>query len=222
MELDQAEQRAANHSLFSTYEPVRLWLKEREIRAPFRKVVVTLSDEASFARWHGNVVNVAGACEVTEAVEPTAVAQEAGNHRWVLGVAAHALGCIDRNMGWRSGELDDFINAMSARHLPHVHFFENLAKVENASGIKCVPWLSTRPGETVLGLRIAERDVTILSKAGPIYVEDAFPMAKALLRERQYVLVDTKARPWRACRWMVRHRIASKLRLVVLARPRLP
>ncbi len=188
--LAQDEQRSANLSLFSTYEPVRLWLKEREVRAPFRKIVVSLSDEASFARWHGNVSNVAGICEVMEAVDPTTLVQRAGDHRWVLGVVEHALACIERNAGWRSSELEDFIKAVSERPLPLVHFFESLAQIEKASGVKCVPWLSTQPGETVVGARIGERDVTVLSKPGPLYLEDSFPVAKSAIRGGEYVLLD--------------------------------
>ena len=63
----------------------------------FRKIV--FFDEASFARWHGKVSNVAGICEVMEAVDPTTLVQRAGAHRWVLGVVEHALACIERTAG---------------------------------------------------------------------------------------------------------------------------
>ena len=188
--LAQHEQRSANLALFSTYEPVRLWLKERVIRAPFRKIVVSLSDEGSFACWHGNVSNVVGICEVMEAVDPATLVERAPDHRWVLGVVEHAIACIERDAGWRSSELEDFLKTESERSLPLVHFFESLAQTERASGVKCILWLSTQPGETVVGARIGDRDVAILSEPGPLYLEDCFPVAKSVLRRNEYVLLD--------------------------------
>lgn len=184
------EQRPANLALFSTYEPIRLWLKERDVKAPFRKVVVGLSDQASFARWHGNVSNVAGICEITEAVDVTTLLAKAGDHRWVLGIVEHALGCVRRSTGWRSDELQGFIATVAERPLPLVHVFEALAQTEKASGVRCVPWLSTRPGETQVGVHIGERSVTVLAKPGPLYLEDSFPVAKAAIRDGEYVLLD--------------------------------
>lgn len=193
------EQRPINEALFTTFEPVRLWLKEHEMKAPFRKIVVSIADEASSARWHGNVSNAIGICEVTEAVDMTMLVQKAGDHRWVFGLIEHALGCVARSAGWRSDELEGFIRAASERTLPLVHFFERLAQVDSVSGVKCVPWLSTRPGETQIGVRFvskdhAERDVTILSKPEPIYLEDAFPIVKSSIRRADFVLLDKSGR----------------------------
>lgn len=185
-----SEQRPVNEALFTTYESVRLWLKEHETKAPFRKVVVTFADETSSARWHGKVSNALGICEVTEAVDMAMLVQKAGDHRWVLGIVEHALGCVERSTGWRSDELWGFIREVSERTLPLVHFFEGLAQVDNASGVKCVPWLSARPGETQIGVRIGKRDVTVLSQPGPLYLEDSFPVAKSAIRGHEYVLLD--------------------------------
>jgi hypothetical protein len=188
-------QRSINETLFATYEPIRLWLKEHEIKAPFRKIVVSVADGASFARWHGNVSNAIGICEVTEAMDVTTITRKAGDHQWVLGVVEHALGCIAQNIGWRSDELDACIKVMSKRTLPLIHFFERLAQVDDVSGVRCVPWLSTRPGETQIGVHIVTkastgRDVTILSKSGPLYLEDSFPVAKSAMRRSGFVLLD--------------------------------
>jgi hypothetical protein len=188
--LAEGEQKPLNEALFSTYEPVRLWLKERVIEAPFKKIAISLADEVSSARWHGNVSNAIGICQVTEAVNLSTMRQSAGDHRWTLGIVEHALGCVERSIGWRSDELDGFIKAASERPLPLVHVFESLAQIEKASGVKCVPWLSTQPGETVVGARIGERDVTVLSQAGPLYLEDSFPVAKSVIRGHEYVLLD--------------------------------
>ena len=183
------EQRSVNMALFSTFEPIVLWLRERTIRAPFKKIAISLADEAA-ARWHGNVSNAIGICQVTEAVPVSTIRQGTGDHRWVLGIVDHALGCVARSTGWRSDELESFIKDVSERPLPLVHVFEGLAQVDKASGVKCVPWLSSRPGETQIGVRVGEREVTVVSEPEPIYLEDSFPMAKSAIRGREYVLLD--------------------------------
>jgi hypothetical protein len=188
--LADGEQKSINETLFSTYEPVRLWLKDRVIDAPFKKIAISVADEVSSARWHGNVSNAIGICQVTEAVNLLSLRQRAGDHRWVLGIVEHALACVARSTAWRSVELEGFIKTTSERPLPLVHFFEGLTQIEKASGVKCVPWLSTQPGETQVGVRIGKRDVTIVSKPGPLYLEDTFPLAKAAIRGDDYVLLD--------------------------------
>lgn len=60
--------------------------------------------------------------------------------------------------------------------------------------MRCVPWLSTRPGETQIGVRLGDRDVTVLSEADPVYLEDAFPVAKSAIRGREFVLLDKNGR----------------------------
>ena len=188
--LAEGEQKPLNEALFSTFEPVRLWLKEHVIGAPFKKIAISLADEITSALWHGNVSNAVGICQVTEAVNLSMMRQSAGDHRWVLGIVLDALGCVARSTGWRSNELEDFIKAASDRPWPLVHFFEGLAQIESESGVKCVPWLSTQPGKTMVGARIGDRDVTVLSKPGPLYLEDSFPVAKSAIRGHQYVLLD--------------------------------
>ena len=79
---------------------------------------------------------------------------------------------------------------MSAKAAPLVHIFTGLEQIENVSGVSCVLWLSARPGETQLGVRLGERDVVILSKPGPVYLEDTFPVAKSAIVGRDYLLLD--------------------------------
>ncbi len=188
--LAEGEQKLLNEALFSTFEPVRLWLKERVIKAPFKKIAISLADETSSARWHGHVTNATGICQVTEAVQLAEMRQGAGNHRWVLAIVERALAHVARSTGWRSEELERFVNDAAEKTLPLVHVFEGLAQLEKASGVKCVPWFSTRPGETQIGVRVGERDVTVVSTPGPLYLEDSFPVAKASIRAGRYVLLD--------------------------------
>jgi hypothetical protein len=189
------EERAINIALFAIYGPVRLWLKERVIKAPFSKVVVCFRDEASSAPWHGHVANAIGICQVTESVDVAVLRQNAGDHRWVIGVVEHALSCIASALGWRSEELEGFLAAASQKTMPLIHFFDRLTRTDKVSGTKCVLWLSARPGQTEVGVRLvakdnAERDVTLLSLPGPLFLEYSFPVAKTAIRGREFLLLD--------------------------------
>lgn len=189
------EERAVNIALFSSYEPVRLWLKERTVKAPFGKIVVSLSDERIFAPWHGHVMNAIGICQVTEAVNLPTLRQNIGDHSWVLGLVLHALGCVARRTEWRSSELEDFIATLSERTLPFVHFFDRFERVDKKTGVKCVPWFSIRPGENKIGLRMTvndstQRDVTVFSQPGNLYMEDSFPLAKTVIRASEFMFLD--------------------------------
>ena len=189
------EEETFNEILFSIYEPVRLWLKERTVKAPFCKIVVSLSDDAISAPWHGHVTNAFGICEVTEAVDVPTLRQNVGDHAWVFGLVRHALECVARRTDWRSCELEDFITTLSQKALPFVHFFERLTRVDRITGVKCTPWFSIRPGENKIGVRLVskdsiERDVTVLSQPGSLFLEDSFPLAKSAIRGQEFVLLD--------------------------------
>jgi hypothetical protein len=123
------------------------------------------------------------------------VSRCAGDHRWVLNVVDHALESVAKTTGWRSDALKDFVETLSTRPMPLVHFFERLARVEKPSGVKCVPWMSIQVGDTQVGVRIGDRDVTVISKRGPLYLEDTFPVAKSAIEGREYVLLDKAGKP---------------------------
>jgi hypothetical protein len=189
------EERAINVELFSTYEPVRLWLKDHVIKAPFRKVVVSFENQAWSTPWHGHMTNAFGICEVTESVDIAVLRQNAGDHRWVIRGVEHALSCIENALGWRSEELEGFLAAMSEKPLPLIHFFDLLTRIDKISGMKCVPWLSTRPGKTEMGVRLVakdntERDVVLRSTADLLLLEYTFPLAKSAIRGTEFMLLD--------------------------------
>ena len=193
--LAEGEQKRVNELLFSTYEQVRLWLKEHLIRAPFKKVVVSLADQVSSARWHGHVSNAIKICQVTEAVDLSTLRKNVNSHQWVLRIVSHALGCVAVSTGWRSEQLEDFIAAECDGSWPLMHFFDRLTQFDSVSGVKCVPWLSTRPGETQVGVRLVtkdnvEQDVTLLSRPEPVYLEDSFAIAKSAIKGDDFVLLD--------------------------------
>ncbi len=184
------DQAVASRALFSTFEPVRLWLKGRKLSAPFRKILIGLVDEATWSRANRRVISALGICEATEAVDVGTLAQSAGDHRWVLRIVGQALARIERVVGWRSNELLHLLDDLAEKALPLVHFFDALACRDRKTGLRCVPWLSTRPGETSIGVRIGERDEVVFSMPGPLYMEDDLPLARAVIRGRELVLLD--------------------------------
>ena len=171
---------------------MRLWLKERKLTAPFKKILISLDDERTAKPWHGHVMNAIGVCEITEAVDVSTLPKYMEDHRWLLDVVIHALGCVGKTTGWRSEEFETFLADLRQRPWPLVHFFQRLALVDQRTGATCVPWLSTRPGETTVGVRIGTRDVAVLS--GPIWLEEDFPLAKSFIKGREYVLRDRAGR----------------------------
>ncbi len=188
---------ALNEALFSTFEPVRLWLKEHVIEAPFKKIAISLGGRSLFNALAWQRLERDRDLSGHGGGRSSDDAAKRGQYRWVLAIVEHALGCVARSTGWRSDELEGFIRAAAERPLPLVHFFEGLAQVEKPSGVKCVPWLSTRPGETQIGVRLGERDVTVLSVPAPSTWRTPSP-----LRNRPSVAASScsSTRTARACR----------------------
>lgn len=189
------EQRSINEALFVTYEPIRLWLKEHTVKAPFRKLLVSFADESSSAPWHGSVSTTAGICEVTEAVAPSQLRQNAKNHRWVIKQINHALMRVAKELSWSSEALEAFLEKLSNTPLPITHFFATLTKANDRTGVKCEPWLAVQPGLSQIGVLISiagegARDIVLMSKHGPVYLEDDFPIAKSKLSNTEFLLLD--------------------------------
>jgi hypothetical protein len=197
--LSMDDQAAINRLLFTTYEPVRLWLREQTIKAPFCKIAVTIEDERTGGKWHGSVMVAVGLCEVTEAVDLTTLRNNAQDHRWVLGIVAHALSCVAREIGWSEQALNDQVAQLSEKPLPLVHFFEKLTQTDPRTGTECRVWFSTQPGSNQVGVRFSKqagtsRDVIVASKPRPLYLEDTLPVAKSAIRGPNFVLLDKKGK----------------------------
>jgi hypothetical protein len=82
------------------------------------------------------------------------------------------------------------VSALSASAAPLVHVFAGLSRIEKESRVECALWLSVRPGETQIGARLGKREVVILSKPGPLFLEDEFPVKKSAIKDHQYILFD--------------------------------
>ena len=164
------------------------------MQAPFGKLLMSLEDENFYAPWHGHVTNSFGICEVTEAVPLPALLERANDHRWVLSLVRHALGCVVSANGWRSRELEEEVRKFEARSAPLVHFFSGLIQEDRISGVRCEPWFSAEPGITRVGVSLVShgerQEVTVFSKAGSAYLEDDFPVAKTAIRKACFRFLD--------------------------------
>jgi hypothetical protein len=191
-----AYQKPINEALFTTFEPIRLWSRARQITAPFKKLVVVLKDATKFKKWHGDVMVVSGICEVTEAVALEELEHGARDHHWVLAIIKHALGCVAAKTGWRSELLEAYVDELTVASLPLVFEFKALTARDERSGVVCVSWFRTQPGLTEIGVRIQGMgepcDVTLMRRSHPIYLEDDFPLVATRIKGSNLLFLDKK------------------------------
>jgi hypothetical protein len=188
------EERTVNLALSATSEPIRLWLKTQVIKAPFVKLVIRFEDEMGFDRSKPSVINVLGVCRVFEPVSSSLIRESAGDHRWVIAAIRPALRRLEKELAWRSEELEAFLDELAEKPLPLMHFFEKLARTDRRSRITCTPWQAFQPDLTEFGVRVAlpgkpVRDVLVFSKRDVLLDAD-FPLAKSKLQDGTFLLLD--------------------------------
>jgi hypothetical protein len=181
--------RDTNGALFVVGEPIRLWIKSRKIEAPFRKLLVDISDSLPSREAHGRTVNCLGICGVLLCVDGVELREHATNHRWVVGIVRRALTRAQESLGWHEPDLERFVEELAQRPLPLVHEFERFARTDAKSGLRCVPWISMEPNRTRIGVSIGTRDVALRESARPLFFEDDFPIARGAIVKGQFVLV---------------------------------
>jgi len=190
------QDRAVHVALFATYEPIRLWVKAQGIRAPFCKLALSLRPVDTWSKREGDSFIVERIAEVIETVHKSEVAEKASDLRWVVHRVLNALTNVDKALGWRSPELEAMLADLAEKPWPVYHYFEKLQKKDPRYGIKFLPWISFQPDLTKIGVRISQpgnpdRDVEILSKNGPIWLEDDdFPLAKSKIQSGHFLLLD--------------------------------
>lgn len=178
----------ANHRLFPFYEAVRLWTRAQKLEAPFGKIVVMLVDELQRA-FDGRVISVMGVCTVW--IHTPDPSHDDPNAVWNHVDAA--LGHIARENGWRSPALEQHIQRL--RHNAPVcsHRFEKLQRKHK--GTTCNVWFEAEPGRSTVKVVFerangAPSDHVLIEKPGPLYLEDAFPAASAVVIDSHYVIRD--------------------------------
>ena len=188
-------QREINHGLFASFEPIRLWLREQRHRAPFQKLLLEFvgpEHELSMP------LTVEGMCWANDVVSAEELRLGSASNRWVLPRLSSALGRISQALHWRLPELETEIARLSSLDWPITYAFEKLARTPRR-GFRIHPWLRLRPGESVVGATISgpgtNREVTLRSAVGPLFLEHEFPIARAVVENEQYFLIDRRGFP---------------------------
>lgn len=177
--LSAPEQMFCNRAAFPVYEAARLWLRERRVEAPFRKLLVTVKADPYDVQWHGAVQTANGVCEVTLCV-PQAEVSARCNPSWVAVAALEGLERVRVETGWTNGELSALLARVGSARPPCNHRFEKLTK--RFRGTTCDLVLEA-DGEsatlkavfvTGLGKRVESH---VAHSSGPMFIEDVFPVA---------------------------------------------
>ncbi len=194
-DLKTDQQKRAVQAALPASEIIRLWLRERELPAPFRKLLVTLGPRETSSTWHGQVTVALDVCEVTEAVDFEGL----GTGRdctWVFQVVKHALQRTHEETGWESQEFEEKIDALASSRPPWIHVLRALTRLDAPSGTSYEIHYVVTPGHTEVVVHVARRDgsgrqVTVASRDGLLYLEDDFPIARTRLSSDFLLLLDS-------------------------------
>jgi hypothetical protein len=189
--LDQ--EKTLNGGLFPVYEAVRLWLKERMIVAPFRKIVISLEDHLLAAKRHGSLTVALGICKVTEAVCAEDFLSRHGDHTWTCHRVLDGLEHISSGLGWRCEELVSHVQQISGKAPPCSHRFARLCRLAR-NGVACEVLLEADVGTSIVKVRFSAHgrvaiEVVVASRPGPLWVEDDYPVAAARIDKGHFLLL---------------------------------
>lgn len=191
--LSLEQQKAVNEGVFPVYEALRLWLKEQKVVAPFKKVLVSLSDRRTSEKWHGKVMLALGICEVTEAVSLEELLQNQGQHGWTCLRILDALNHISSEAGWRNEDLVSLVQQVSLRKPPCSHHFSKLGK-QHKNGVLCEVVLEADVGATGVKVQFSAEgqkisEIVVASRPGPLFMEDDFPVVATRIDGEHFVLL---------------------------------
>ncbi|EKQ84260.1 hypothetical protein [Leptospira kirschneri] len=198
--LAQIEQKSCNEALFPVFEAIRLWLRERNVSAPFRKIAVSIADHSIAQEWHGDVSVALNVCEVTEACDIRLVRLKVHDYLWVSNLVLEALEHIRLETGWDNVELRDVLGHIGTQSPPCAHLFDKLRKIDRKTGIVCDVWLVAVYKSTSVMTRFSYEgkqigEIIVAHKPGPLYIEDDLPVAATAIVKRSFVLLDRNRQP---------------------------
>ncbi len=195
--LTEPQRMRAEHASFAVAETMRLWLKEHNVDAPFRKLLVLIHGEQTHASTIGQVTVTLGVCQVRVGVAPDALRTGTDDLRWIVRCVMNALSFVQQNAEWSSPLLEVFVRQLYLSRGPFVHFFPSLVRRHVALQTTCSPWISFELGRTRIGVDVVStgaqaRNIVLIDKLGPLSVDQDFPVADAVLRGPSYLLLDAK------------------------------
>lgn len=183
--------RLANFRLFPVYEAARLWLKEHRTEAPFCKVAVQLERE------YAAVVSL-NVCHAHAAVDVHSITSDVESVSWIVERVLHGLRTIHTDVGWRNKALEDFIGTLPTSHPTCHHRFARLRRQTRDGKTTCDLWLDAEGIQSKLVARFTTpagvTAITVKATDEPLFLEDEFPVASAILEDNRYVLRDKDRR----------------------------
>lgn len=197
--LTEKERTRAEHASFAVAERIRLWLKDNNVEAPFRKLLVMIHGDQTPHSSIGQVSITLGVCQVRVSVAAETLRLDNDDLRWMVRCTMNALTCVQQNAEWSSSNLETFVRQLYLSRMPFVHFFPNLVRRHVALQKTCSTWISFELGRTRIGIDVVStgaeaRNIVLIDKLGPLSVEAEFSVADAMLLGNTYVLLDTKRR----------------------------
>lgn len=188
------ERRRINRALFAAYEPIRLWLRDRPVKAPFRKILIDLSDDPRERPWHGQATVALGICEAAEVVAPGELGARVEDHRWVFARVLDALEHVREKTGSSYAGLVEHVEHLQAGPPVVMHRLEALSKIDRQTGAQCEVWYRAAVGDCAVLARVtmpnrSPHTTVLASMPGPLYLEDEFPVKKSLVKAGCFVLV---------------------------------
>jgi len=183
-----------NDRLFTCFEPIRLWLRDHHVRAPFRKILIELMDDPRVQSCAPTVGVAIGICHVVRVLPPGHIAASTTDHRWTLDLVRSCLQDIKESLGWHDDGLDAAVLALRGQPLPLSHTLARLTRTDRSSGIRCEIVFVTTFGESRAIARLtrpegAISEVVVGTSVGAVDTEDYLP-AKTIIRDGFFVLLD--------------------------------
>lgn len=195
--LSEDEQRSCNEAFFPLCECVRFWLRENRVEAPFRKILVTVVDEGTARPWHGKTSVALGVCEVTEAVQVEELKQRHTEFPWLASIVVAGLRHIESGVRWSTFDLVELVRGMTRSAPPCVHRFAKLR--QEHKGTQCDLVFRAGIGASTLKVEFTSphrscASAVIAEAAGPLFLDDVFPVAASGILGGDYVLRDRERR----------------------------
>ena len=182
-------ERELNHRLFPLYEAVRLDLRGRRPKAPFRKIVVTLVDKTRISECR--VMNCLGICEVSVPVDVELVLSS--DLPSLVPLVIRGLEVIASSEGFSDPAIATALTRSGISDPPCSHIFGALTKTA-LGHIHCETWFVARPGHSAVEVRFSAagtiRAVKVREANGPLWIEDDFPVRASRIDNERYLLLD--------------------------------
>jgi len=186
-------ERELNHKLFPLYEAVRLDLKMRRPVAPFQKIAVSFVDATLVQELR--VTSCLGICEVSVPVDVEHVLSASSDLPGLVSLVTRGLEAIADAEGFRDPVIAALLQRCGSSDPPCSHPLASLTRMSR-SNVRCESWFVARPGHSAVEVRLSSVDwsraLRVREAAGPLWLEDDFPVRTSRIRHNRYQLLDAE------------------------------